>query len=825
MPDAVEFLNDIVGLSGNQKIELRLLDAEGQATSYFFRRAEKAVEFAGKESGKRHVFFGAAPRKSSATKGRKADVAALSAVWIDLDRKGRTTMAALRNKLDQFLLPPSYIVFTGGGYHAYWRLREPVEVDEAENVLKALQLTFKSDNVSDAGRVLRVPGTLNIKYKPTREVVIEGSAERARTYAPNNIKAVCELTPRIVKVIITGDATKYKSRSERDFAVMADIVSKGGDLRLVKFLFGRFPVGDAYEEKGVDYLERTHASVVEYVGEALTEEGEQRDFIPFENRYWYNDQPVSTFVLTPTAILHLTSLGEGIVCDVTDYRGITTKNVMIPRRAFNRGDSLNNAMDRVHWMWMGTDLMTKKLLTQLQGELSEADVLQATSVIGRHGDAWVAPGGGFTANGELPELQFVSQGEGHPPLAFPLELNDESYKSLLESMLQFLPYINRPEALAPSLFWHMAAIQKTALAAIDVRFPHLMLFGTRGSGKTSLVEQVFQRMVGYTRPMAFDCDTTQFALLTLFGTTNSIPVSLKEFRSGRKSRQLLRYLREAYDLGMDRRGQKDQTVRTYPLLMPVVLDGEDAVEEPANLERMIIVNLVPEHIIDGTTAYRAFQGYTRLDLRMFPGRYVQFCLGQPLTKDSFIVYEREARALSTIALPARIMSNFAVLCYGRDLLRRFLGLYGLELPPALAEDSALIESLGFVFSTRSGRTSLGVDGFVEDLVNEVAAHGGQHFNWRYEPDDGVLWVHLKSAYNWWLEKSARRGSDVLSHAAIRQQLKERQGEYVLESGGDRKYAAGTMWWMWPLDLARVAEMMDTPEKLQTDVIVMKRGGK
>jgi hypothetical protein len=333
-------------------------------------------------------------------------------------------------------------------------------------------------------------------------------------------------------------------------------------------------------------------------------------------------------------------------------------------------------------------------------------------------------------------------------------------------------------------------------------------------------------MMGYVRPRAWDCDTTQFALLSLFRTTNAVPVSLKEFRSGRKSRQLLRYLREAYDLGMDRRGQKDQTVQTFPLLMPVVLDGEDAVEEPANQERMITVNLVPEHIVDGTTAFRAFQGFTRLDLHLFPGRYVQYCLQQPKpTKDSFITYERQARALSDVALPARIMMNFAVLCYGKELFERFLGLYGLQLPPLLANGKALAESLSFVFSTKSGRTTLGVDGFVEDVINDVAMKGGQDFNWRHEPEEGLLWFHLKSAYNWWIKEALRRGRDELSHNAIRQQLKERQGEYVLESGGDRKYAAGTTWWMWPLDLKKVAETMDTPEKLDTDVIVMKRGGR
>lgn len=66
---------------------------------------------------------------------------------------------------------PSVIVDSGGGYHCYWLLQTPVAPAAASNMQRRWVTYTQGDpRAKDLARVLRVPGTLNHKYDPPREV-------------------------------------------------------------------------------------------------------------------------------------------------------------------------------------------------------------------------------------------------------------------------------------------------------------------------------------------------------------------------------------------------------------------------------------------------------------------------------------------------------------------------------------------------------------------------------------------------------------------------------------------------------------------------------
>jgi hypothetical protein len=72
---------------------------------------------------------------------------------------------------------PSVVVDSGGGYHAYWLLSETFYLDSPEAREHAIRIQrawvehVKGDQgARDLARVLRLPGTLNHKYKPPRPV-------------------------------------------------------------------------------------------------------------------------------------------------------------------------------------------------------------------------------------------------------------------------------------------------------------------------------------------------------------------------------------------------------------------------------------------------------------------------------------------------------------------------------------------------------------------------------------------------------------------------------------------------------------------------------
>jgi hypothetical protein len=121
------------------------------------------------------VYFGVAPRRGS--DGTRAGVRRLAALWADLDAKDEHTVDSRLRQLQTLTCPPSILVLTGGGCHAYWLLKNPVDglerLEQAEAVMRRLGQGLGGDPVWDRARILRVPGTFNHKYDAPRPVDLE----------------------------------------------------------------------------------------------------------------------------------------------------------------------------------------------------------------------------------------------------------------------------------------------------------------------------------------------------------------------------------------------------------------------------------------------------------------------------------------------------------------------------------------------------------------------------------------------------------------------------------------------------------------------------
>lgn len=70
-----------------------------------------------------------------------------------------------------FPIPPSIIVDSGHGIHAYWLLRDAAPVGDAQLAMKGIAKAIGGDHTHDPARVLRVPSTYNHK-RPGEEVPV-----------------------------------------------------------------------------------------------------------------------------------------------------------------------------------------------------------------------------------------------------------------------------------------------------------------------------------------------------------------------------------------------------------------------------------------------------------------------------------------------------------------------------------------------------------------------------------------------------------------------------------------------------------------------------
>lgn len=135
----------------------------------------------------REVFYGLGLiRGSPRGRGTAEDVAAIGALWADIDLAGPAhpdkalpaSMEEVEALLGDLPLAPSVIVDSGHGAHAYWVFREPWGFDNEADRQKAAALAhgwhglvcrlaetqgWKLENLGGLARVLRLPGTVNHK--------------------------------------------------------------------------------------------------------------------------------------------------------------------------------------------------------------------------------------------------------------------------------------------------------------------------------------------------------------------------------------------------------------------------------------------------------------------------------------------------------------------------------------------------------------------------------------------------------------------------------------------------------------------------------------
>jgi len=155
---------------GDGLVELRALP--GRSRRFVDPRDIRSVLQFAYQHRDENVFFGVAARKDRSS-GGLSNCSTIRALFVDLDFKAYPSSEAAVAKVAEFKLPPSFLVHTGGGLHAYWLLEHPVTLpsQDFKSLLRRLAMALGADlSAAEPARILRLPGTLNHKYSPPREV-------------------------------------------------------------------------------------------------------------------------------------------------------------------------------------------------------------------------------------------------------------------------------------------------------------------------------------------------------------------------------------------------------------------------------------------------------------------------------------------------------------------------------------------------------------------------------------------------------------------------------------------------------------------------------
>lgn len=267
----IEFLYTLF-LDADGSIECRIFKNEDIVKQYF-RTSGLMVDFIQSTVlPDSNIFFGVLDRKQKTPNST-------SVLWIDIDFKDyKKTMfdpeveAILKLKWSD--IPPSIIVKSGHGIHAYWSLATRLyDHDMIKEMTRKLAKLFNSDPaVAECSRIMRLPGTFNCKDKENIVpcVVLDGTDwgnikvyDTAELYEYLNKEVMLPPVSKLISVIIENGQSKgglFKSRSERDFAVVCELIKTGHTQDEIFNIFETKPIGDKYREKGFNktkYLQTT----------------------------------------------------------------------------------------------------------------------------------------------------------------------------------------------------------------------------------------------------------------------------------------------------------------------------------------------------------------------------------------------------------------------------------------------------------------------------------------------------------------------------------------------------------------------------------------
>jgi|AntDeeMinimDraft_6_1070357.scaffolds.fasta_scaffold00567_2 putative DNA primase/helicase len=306
-----DFLQNLYQNCNDGYLELRLINESGSKQKFFPITNDNfianALDYIKDFVGKYHIFFGIQPRKKK--KGTDSAVETLLSFWIDLDAKDHNnSKAQARESLNNFELEPSLLVDSGNGYHAYWELKKPWQIKnesdrkEITRISKAIHKITGGDSTFNVSRILRLPGTPNIK-NPYGDGITDDEALWkeckivSNSYQTYSIKEIKNSIPDSVetevksfevdfdnpnldcKITSISDLRKYvdsnviqraknipakleNDRSANDYWVAIQLYEAGLNDKevfnsFVLFKNNDYDAGHKFKKRGAEYLEQT----------------------------------------------------------------------------------------------------------------------------------------------------------------------------------------------------------------------------------------------------------------------------------------------------------------------------------------------------------------------------------------------------------------------------------------------------------------------------------------------------------------------------------------------------------------------------------------
>ncbi|WP_424360785.1 DNA-primase RepB domain-containing protein [Methylocystis parvus] len=156
---SLDFLECMFGPEGTLHLIAISEGEPPEAKSFVPEQRRALLLWVQQREGRSNIYF-AANRLADGFMNRKAkkeNVAAALMLHVDVDDPDAL------ERVSAFTPKPTAVVFSGGGYQAFWLLKEPMQdLGRVEAINKAIAGSLGGDNCHNIDRIMRLPGTINV---------------------------------------------------------------------------------------------------------------------------------------------------------------------------------------------------------------------------------------------------------------------------------------------------------------------------------------------------------------------------------------------------------------------------------------------------------------------------------------------------------------------------------------------------------------------------------------------------------------------------------------------------------------------------------------
>ena len=461
---------------------------------------------------------------------------------------------------------------------------------------------------------------------------------------------------------------------------------------------------------------------------------------------------ISSFTIEPTMRV-VTDDGELLLGDALTDKNGKVPGLRLPLSAFHSKRDLIRQLPSADLQWTGSDnnvqgllrILARRPVPRRPGSNMLGDYKK-----GEH-HVWLGPDCAIGKEGFMTPspVIYVPSGASLDKKVEYRKCDDDSFLEVAATVFKHLPRTNKPDAVLPVLGWFFATPMKPRFMEVVGTFPVLFIWGTQGSGKSSICIDVMWPLFGIADPEPYSATETEFALLKLLTSTRSVPVFIDEYKPYDMQRQRLntlhRYLRRIFRGETEERGRPDLKLNSYHLQAPVCIAGETRPTEAALLERILTSNPEKTTLVNKPGYKEAYKELRAVDLGVFAPRYIQFCLGRDFNADLAIARGVAEALLGPRKVPLRIRENITAMLLGVHLFEEFAKACDCEVDDDLGVEAAVEAVLEDVLETDHGVKNA-LDHFLEMLgVMAVQSHLKHKVHYAFE--GGRLAIHLESAYD------------------------------------------------------------------------------